>query len=131
MNAADRMRVVLAWGFVFGAVSHIGWVIYHGDIWYHGPGPSWAPWFWYGICVVDLVVFWLLLTRPRAGLILSVVTMITTLIVNWTQFPTFEFGFNYVLIGLTIFGVVVFATIVWLWRGSKWTLRASGEHSAG
>ena len=43
MNAADRFRVVLAWGFVFGAVSHIGWVIVHGDLWYYGPAPSWAP----------------------------------------------------------------------------------------
>ena len=131
MNAADRTRVVLAWGFVFGAISHIGWVIYHGDFWYHGPGPSWAPWFWYGICLVDLVVFWLLLTRPRAGLVLSLLTMITTLIVNWTQFPTFEFGFNYVLIGLTVFGVIVLATLAWLWRASKWKLTASAGRSAG
>lgn len=122
MSAADRLRVALAWGFVFGAVSHIGWVIYHGDFWYHGPGPSWAPWFWYGICVVDLVVFWLLLARPRLGLIGGVATMITTLIVNWTQFPTFEFGFNYVLIGLTVFGAIVFAMTPWLWARSRWSL---------
>ncbi len=69
MNAADRVRVVLAWGFIFGAVSHVGWVIWHGDFWYHGPGPGWAPWFWYGICLVDFAVFWLLLTRPRVGII--------------------------------------------------------------
>ncbi len=126
MNAADRLRVVLAWGFVFGAVSHVGWVIYHGDVWYHGPGPSWAPWFWYGICIVDLVVFWLLLTRPRAGLAVGLTTMIVTLTVNWTQFPTFEFGFNYVLIGLTVFGVIVVAATPWLWAKSQWFLRRTG-----
>jgi len=132
MNAADRTRVALAWGFVFGAVSHIGWVIVHGDVWYYGPAPSWAPWFWYGICLVDLAVFWLLLTRPRLGIIGALATMATTLVVNWTQFPTFEFGFNYVLIGLTVFGVIVFATGIWLWSASKWKLpTASGERSAG
>lgn len=126
MNAADRFRIVLAWGFVFGAVSHIGWVIYHGDVWYYGPAPNWAPWFWYAICVVDLVIFWLLLSRPRAGVIGGVVTMIVTLTVNWTQFPTFEYGFNYVLVGLTIFGVIVFATAPWLWTKSRWSLRGAG-----
>jgi hypothetical protein len=132
MNAADRLRIVLAWGFVFGAISHIGWVIVHGDVWYYGPAPSWAPWFWYGVCLVDLAVFWLLLTRPRLGIIGALATMVTTLVVNWTQFPTFEFGFNYVLIGLTVFGVIVFATAVWLWSASKWKLpTASGGRSAG
>ena len=126
MSAADRLRVMLAWGFVFGAVSHIGWVIYHGDLWYHGPGPSWAPWFWYSVCVVDLAVFWLLLNRPRLGLIGGVGTMIVTLMVNWTQFPTFEFGFNYVLIGLTVFGVLVFAAAPWLWVKSRRSLGGTG-----
>lgn len=132
MNAADRFRVWLAWGFVFGAVSHVGWVIVHGDLWYYGPAPSWAPWFWYGICLVDLMVFWLMLSRPRAGIALSVTTMTTTLVVNWTQFPTFEFGINYVLIGLTVFGVIVFATAPWLWAASRWrfSLTSSGR-SAG
>ena len=132
MNAADRVRIVLAWGFVFGAVSHVGWVIVHGDFWYHGPGPEWAPWFWYGICLIDFVVFWLLLKRPKAGIVAAVATMIATLIVNWTQFPTFEFTFNYVLIGLTVFGVIVFATAVWLWTASKWKLNLpSSTRSAG
>jgi hypothetical protein len=132
MNAADRFRVWLAWGFVFGAASHIGWVIAHGDLWYHGPAPSWAPWFWYGICLVDLAVFWLMLSRPRAGIALSVTTMTMTLIVNWTQFPTFEYWLNYVLIGLTVFGVIVFATAPWLWVASRWRLsRKSSGHSAG
>ena len=126
MKAADRLRVVLAWGFVFGAVRHVGWVIYHGDVWYYGPAPSWAPWFWYGICAVDLVVFWLLLARPRWGLIGAVATMIVTLAVNWTQFPTFEFGFNYVLIGLTVFGAFVFAAAPWLWMKSRWSLGGTG-----
>lgn len=126
MNAADRLRVMLAWGFVFGAVSHVCWVIYHGDFWYHGPGPSWAPWFWYGVCVIDLIVFWLLLIRPRLGLIGGVATMVVTLIVNWTQFPTFEFGFNYVLIGLTVFGSIVVAVAPWLWAKSPWSLGRAG-----
>jgi hypothetical protein len=132
MNAADRLRVVLAWGFVFGAVSHIGWVVVHGDVWYHGPGPIWAPAFWYSICVVDLIVYWLLLYRPRAGLALGVATMIITLMVNWTQFPTFEFSFNYVLIGLTAFGLVMFGTVAWLWRASRWTANhPSSTHTGG
>lgn len=132
MGAADRVRVVLAWGFIFGAISHVGWVIYHGDFWYHGPGPSWAPWFWYGVCLVDFGVYWLLMTRPRIGVATSVVTMVTTLWVNWTQFPTFEFGFNYVLIGLTVFGVVALAAAPWLWSASKWKLSlTSSGHSAG
>jgi hypothetical protein len=126
MNAADRLRVVLAWGFVFGAVSHVGWVIYHGDVWYFGPAPGWAPWFWYGICLIDLAVFWLLLAQPRLGLVCAVTTMAVTLIVNWTQFPTFEFGFNYVLIGLTVFGAIVFAATPWLWVKSRWLLGRTG-----
>lgn len=131
MNGADHVRVWLAWGFIFGAVSHVGWVILHGDLWYYGPAPSWAPWFWYGICLVDLVVFWMLLTRPRAGIAMSVATMITTLIVNWTQFPTFQYTFNYVLIGLTVFGVIVFAAAPWLWVKSRWRLSPqSSAHSA-
>jgi hypothetical protein len=50
--------------------------------------------------------------------------MTVTLIVNWTQFPTFEFGFNYVLVGLTVFGVIVFAAAPWLWAKSRWSLAA-------
>jgi len=122
MNNADHFRIWLAWGFVFGAASHIGWVAAHGDVWYYGPAPSWAPWFWYGICLIDIIVFWMLLTRPRVGLSMSVMTMVASLAVNWTQFPTFQFVFNYVLIGLTLFGVVVFATTPWLWRASRWKL---------
>ncbi len=122
MTGADRLRVVLAWGFVFGALSHIGWVIVHGDIWYRGPAPEWAPFFWYGLCLVDPVVCWLLLKRPRLGVIAGVVVMAVSLLVNWTQFPTFEFQFNYVLIGLTVFGVIMFATAPWLWRVSRWRL---------
>jgi hypothetical protein len=132
MNAADRTRVVLAFGFVFGAVSHIGWVIMHGDLWYHGPGPAWAPWFWYGLCVVDLGVCWLMLKTVRAGVIVGVLTMVVSLAVNWTQFPTFEFQFNYVLIGLTLFGIIMFAAAPWLWARSAWRLsRPSSGHTAG
>lgn len=131
MTAARRTRIWLACGFVFGAVSHVAWTIVNGDLWYYGPAPSWAPWFWYGICLVDFVVFWLLLKRPRAGIALAVATMITTLIVNWTQFPTFEYTFNYVLIGLTVFGVIVFALAPWLWRRSPWRVSPpSSTHSA-
>lgn len=122
MNAADRARVMLAGGFIFGALSHFAWVGVHGDFWYYGPAPSWAPFFWYGICAVDFIVAWLLLARPRTGIALSFATMATTLVVNWTQFPTFQFVFNYVLIGLTIFGVIVFVTAPWLWRASRWKL---------
>jgi hypothetical protein len=64
----------------------------------------------------------LLLTRPRAGIVAAVLTMILTLWVNWTQFPTFEFHFNFVLIGLTMFGVMVFATAPWLWTAARWKL---------
>jgi hypothetical protein len=71
---------------------------------------------------VDLVVFWLLLARPRPGLIGAVTTMAVTLIVNWTQFPTFEFGFNYVLVGLTVFGAIVFAAAPWMWAKSRRSL---------
>jgi hypothetical protein len=132
MNAADRVRVVLAWGFVFGAVSHFGWLWQNGSLLYHGPAPEWAVWFWFGVCAVDPVVFWLMLTRPRAGIGMGVATMVVTLAVNWTQFPTFEYGFNWVLIGLTVFGLTVFATAPWLWRASRWRLnQTSSGHSGG
>jgi signal transduction histidine kinase len=122
MNAADRTRVLLGWGFVFGCVSHFGWLWVNGSLLYHGPAPPWAVWFWFGVCAVDLVVFWLMLAHPRAGIVLGVATMMTTLTVNWTQFPTFEYTFNWVLIGLTLFGVIMFATAPWLWRASRWKL---------
>jgi hypothetical protein len=130
MNAADRVRVALGWGFVFGAVSHFGWLCVHGDLFYHGPAPPWAVWFWFGVCAVDLIVFWLMLAHPRAGIALGVLTMATTLTVNWTQFPTFEYAFNWVLLGLTAFGVIVFATAPWLWRASCWRInRPSSAHT--
>jgi len=77
-----------------------------------------------------VLLFWLLLKRPREGIALAVATMITTLIVNWTQFPTFEYTFNYVLIGLTVFGVIVFATAPWLWREARLS-PTSSAHSGG
>jgi hypothetical protein len=122
MNAADRLRVVLAFGFIFGAVSHVGWVIVHGDVWYHGPGPDWAPWFWYVLCLVDFGVCWTMLASVRPGVVLGAVTMAVTLVVNWTQFPTFAFQFNYVLIGLTAFGAMMFTAAPWLWTQSRWRL---------
>jgi len=130
MNPADRMRIILAWGFIFGAVSHVAWVIVHGDFWYHGPGPDWAPWFWYGLCLVDLGVFWLLVTRPKAGVVAGVLTMIVSLYVNWTQFPTFEFQFNWILIGLTLFGIIMALSAPWLWVASRWRLTPSSAHTA-
>lgn len=122
MNTADRARVLLGWGFVFGCVSHFGWLWANGSLFYHGPAPAWAVWFWFGICAVDLLVFWLMLAHPKAGIALGLVTMATTLTVNWTQFPTFEYTFNWVLLGLTLFGVIMFASAPWLWRRSRWQL---------
>lgn len=122
MTAADRVRLLLACGFVFGCVSHFGWLWVNGSLLYHGPAPEWAVWFWFAVCAVDLVVFWLMLVHPRAGVALGGLTMVVTLLVNWTQFPTFEYGFNWVLIGLTVFGLIVFATAPWLWRASRWRL---------
>jgi hypothetical protein len=122
MNAADRTRVVLGCGFVFGAISHFGWLWVNGSLLYHGPAPAWAVWFWFGVCAVDFVVFWLMLTQPRAGVALGVATMIVTLTVNWTQFPTFEYTFNWVLIGLTVFGILMLALAPWLWRASRWKI---------
>lgn len=122
MNAADRTRIVLGWGFVFGAMSHFGWLWVNGSLFYHGPAPAWAVWFWFAICAVDFAVFWLMLVRPRAGVTLGVATMAVTLAVNWTQFPTFEYTFNWVLIGLTMFGAIMFGTAPWLWRASRWRL---------
>jgi hypothetical protein len=49
-------------------------------------------------------------------LVAAVATMAVSLSVNWLCFPTFEFRFNWVLIGLTAFGLVLFATAPWLWR---------------
>ncbi len=131
MRAADRTRVLLAFGFPLGAILHFAWLIRHGDPFYHGPAPEWAVWFWYALCAVDLVVCWLMLTRPRAGVVAAALTMLTTLVVNWTQFPTFEFAFNYVLIGRTVFGVVVALTAGWLWRSSRWALSAPLSRSSG
>jgi hypothetical protein len=131
MNTADRTRVVLAWGFVFGAVSHFGWLWVNGSLFYYGPAPPWAVWFWFGVCAVDFVVFWLMLAHPRAGIALASVTMIVTLVVNWTQFPTFEYYFNWVLLGLTAFGVIVWVTAPWLWRASRWRLSQPSSARSG
>lgn len=106
---------LMAVGFPLGALGHFWWVWKHGLL-YHGPAPAWAVGFWYGLCAVDVLVCLLLLTQPRAGLVLAVATMAVSLLVNWICFPTFEYGINWVLIGLTTFGLWVFAVTPWLWR---------------
>ena len=115
MTASVVVRKLMAVSFPLGALGHFWWVWKHGLL-YHGPAPAWAVWFWYGLCAVDVLVCLLLLTRPRTGLVLAVATMAVSLGVNWVCFPTFEFGFNGVLIGLTAFGLGVFAVAPWLWR---------------
>lgn len=112
------VRRVLAVSFPLGALGHFWWVGQHGLL-YHGPAPSWAVWFWYGLCAIDAVVCLLLLYRPKAGLILAATTMAVSLIVNWACFPTFEYGFNWVLVGLTLFGLLVFSVTPWLWRAAE------------
>lgn len=109
------VRKLMAISFPLGALGHFWWVAQHGLL-YHGPAPAWAVWFWYGLCVVDVVVCALLLARPRTGLLLAATTMAVSLWVNWTCFPTFENGFNWVLVGLTMFGLWVFIVTPWLWR---------------
>lgn len=110
----DLAFKLLALSFPLGALGHFWWVGRHGLL-YHGPAPAWAVWFWYGLCAMDFVVCGLLLTHPRPGLILAVAVMAVSLTVNWTCFPTFERGFNGVLIGLTAFGLILFAVTPWLW----------------
>ena len=112
------VRRILAYSFPLGAFAHFWWVGKHGLL-YHGPAPGWAVWFWYGLCAVDFVVCVLLLTRPRAGLVAAVATMAVSLAVNWLCFPTFEYSFNWVLLGLTAFGLTLFALTPWLWRSGR------------
>lgn len=104
----------LAWCFPFGALSHVWWLFKHQDPFYYGPAPSWAVWFWYILSGLDLVVCWLMLTRPRLGIPAGMALMAVSLWVNWTQFPTFEYGPNLVLLGLTAFGVAMFILGPWL-----------------
>jgi hypothetical protein len=117
-GAAERLQTVLALGFPLGAALHFWWVGKHG-VWYHGHAPAWAVGFWYGLCVLDFVVCALMLRRPRLGLIWACAVMAVSLLVNWTCFPTFEFGFNPVLIGLTVFGATLALAAPWLWRRSS------------
>ncbi|HWE47179.1 MAG TPA: hypothetical protein VG407_14240 [Caulobacteraceae bacterium] len=117
MTPADRVRRVIAACFPAGALGHFWWVGKHG-LMYFGPAPSWAVWFWYFLCAVDFAVCALLLLRPRIGLIAGLATMAFTLWVNWTCFPTFELGFNYVLMILTAFGVAFAAVTPWLWQAT-------------
>jgi hypothetical protein len=122
MTLADRVRVAMAFGFPVGAILHFVWLFQNGSMMFHGPAPEWATWFWFIVCGVDVVVCAALLMRPRLGLRLAFATMAVVMYVNWTQFPTFEYGFNYVLVGLTVFALFVFATAPWLWTVSKWRL---------
>ena len=117
MTAADRTRVALAAGFPLGALGHFWWLARHG-LFYYGPGPPWAVWFWYGLCVADFIIPVLMLLKPRTGLAGGVATMVFTLVVNWTRFPTFEYHFNWVLLTLTAFGIAMAALTPWLWRAS-------------
>lgn len=130
MSDPTLVRKAMATCFPLGALGHVWWVLKHGLL-YHGPAPSWAVWFWYGLCVVDVVVCLLLLVRPRAGLVLAVATMAVSLMVNWTCFPTFEYGFNWVLVGLTVFGAWVFAVTPWLWQTIRNTTRTTSRGCAG
>jgi hypothetical protein len=135
MTGADRLRVCLAPGFIFGALSHIWWVFHYGkgDLWYHGPGPAWAPWFWYSLCVIDFIEAWLLLTRPRTGVALGFIVMVVSVWVNWTQFPleVRPGQFNLVLYGLTAFGVLMWVAAPWLWLKARWKLSPSSARSGG
>lgn len=49
--------------------------------------------------------------------------MAVSLAVNWV-FPTFGYGINLVLIGLTQFGLFVFAVTPWLWADADLTQRS-------
>jgi hypothetical protein len=109
-----HIRRVLAGCFPFGALSHIGWLIKHHDPFYYGPAPAWAIWFWYILSGLDFGVWWLMLTRPRAGILAGMALMAVSLMVNWTQFPTFEYGPNPVLWGLTLFGLIMWTVGPWL-----------------
>ena len=121
MNGADQLRVALAFGFLFGALSHFGWLAAHGSLLYHGPAPEWAVAFWFALCLIDFAMLWLLINQPKPGIIAACGIMAVSLAVNTLCFPTFEFGFNYVLVGLWLFGLLVFVSAPWLWRRSHWT----------
>ena len=114
MNPAAA-RGAFAAGFCFGALSHFWWVYEHGLL-YHFERPDWAPAFWYSLCAVDFVVAWLLVQRPRAGLVLGNATMAVSVAVNLLVFPSFEHGFNPIAAGLVVFAVLLAAATPWLWR---------------
>jgi hypothetical protein len=114
-GAAERVQTMLALCFPMGAALHFWWVGKHG-LAYHGHAPAWAVGFWYGLCALDFVVCALMLRRPRAGLISGCAVMAVSLLVNWTCFPTFQFGFNLVLTGLSVFGAALALAAPWLLR---------------
>ena len=114
-GVTEWVQTVFALCFPLGAALHFWWVGKHG-LTYHGHAAAWAVGFWYSVCALDFVVCALMLRRPRTGLVWGCAVMAVSLLVNWTCFPTFEFGFNSVLIGLTAFGVALAIAAPWLWR---------------
>lgn len=122
MTSADRARVFFAIGFPLGAIGHFLWVAKYG-LWYHHERPEWAPVFWYALCVLDFVAGWLLIRRPRPGLVLGNAMMATTVFVNLAVFPSFAHGFNAVPVGLTLFGVALACATPWLWRSGALSWR--------
>ena len=115
MSRTDRVRDFFAAGFPLGAIGHFFWVGKHG-LWYHFERPDWAPVFWYVLCALDFLAGWLLIRRPRLGLILGNAMMATTMFVNLAVFPSFAHGFNVVAVGITAFGIALACATPWLWR---------------
>jgi hypothetical protein len=119
MRGANLNRILVAAGFPLGALGHFWYVAVNGLL-YHGRAPTWAPWFWYTLCVIDFVVPVVLWRFPKAGICLAVAVMATTISVNLLYFPKFEDGPNPVLLTLLGFGAFVFAVAPALWRdGSR------------
>ena len=73
--------------------------------------------FWYGLCAADFVVWRIWLDYAKAGLVLAMVVMAFAY-VNLRFFPTFEYQFNYVLIGLLIFAAAVWLSAPYIWNHS-------------
>lgn len=46
-------------------------------------------------------------------------SVVVSLAVNWLCVPTFEYSFIWVLLGLTAFGLTLFALTPWLWRSDR------------
>jgi len=117
MRGANLNRILVAAGFPLGALGHFWYVAVNGLL-YHGRAPTWAPWFWYTLCVIDFIVPVALWRFPKAGIGLAVGVMATTMSVNLLYFPKFEHGANLVLISLLGFGAFVFAVSPTVWRNA-------------